>query len=154
MTSVKKFLVGIKPSLTNSVTFGDGLKGKVMGVGKLDYAGQPRLDDVLFVEGLNSNLISISQLHDQGLKVNFTNSECLIKNEKDEVIMKGSRSKDNCYLWSPEDTKCFSTCLKTKETVGRNSKLEKMVTAYKVTQDVRTLYCDNMSAINISKNPI
>lgn len=29
-----------------------------------------------------------------------------------------------------------------------------MLTEYKVTQDVMTLFCDNLSAINISKNPI
>ena len=29
-----------------------------------------------------------------------------------------------------------------------------MLTGYNVTQDVMTLYCDNLSAINISKNPI
>ena len=29
-----------------------------------------------------------------------------------------------------------------------------MLTEYNVTQDVITLFCDNLSAINISKNPI
>ena len=29
-----------------------------------------------------------------------------------------------------------------------------MLTEYNVTQNVMTLYCDNLSAINISKNPI
>jgi hypothetical protein len=29
-----------------------------------------------------------------------------------------------------------------------------MLTEYKVTQDVITLFCDNLSAINISKSPI
>ena len=29
-----------------------------------------------------------------------------------------------------------------------------MLTEYNVTQDVMTLFCDNLSAINISKNPI
>ena len=50
---------------------------------------------MLFVKGITTNLISISQLCDQGLKVNFTESECLVTNEKNEVVMKGVRSKDN-----------------------------------------------------------
>ena len=29
-----------------------------------------------------------------------------------------------------------------------------MLTEYNVTQNIMTLYCDNLSAINISKNPI
>ena len=32
--------------------------------------------------------------------------------------------------------------------------MKKMLTEYNVTEDVMTLYCDNLSAINISKNPI
>jgi hypothetical protein len=32
--------------------------------------------------------------------------------------------------------------------------MKQMLSEYNVKQDVLTLYCDNMSAINISKNPI
>src|SRR3954464_11072407 len=32
--------------------------------------------------------------------------------------------------------------------------MKQMLSEYNVTQDVMTLYCDNLSAINISKNPI
>lgn len=115
MTSVKKFLVGIKPHSTSYVTFGDGSKGEIKGVGKLDYTRLPSLDNVLFVKGITTNLISISQICDQGLKVNFNKSECFITNENNEVVMKGARSKDNCYLWTPPEIDCFSTCLMTKE---------------------------------------
>jgi hypothetical protein len=115
MTGVKKFLVNIKPYATTYVTFGYGSKGEIKGIGKLDYPGLPSLDDVLFVKGLIVNLISISQLCDQGLKVNFNKSECMVTNEKDEAIMKGARSKDNCYLWTPQETDCLSSYLMSKE---------------------------------------
>lgn len=98
MTGVKKFLVDIKSYFTSYVTFGDGSKVEIKGVRKLDYIGLPSLNDVLFVKGMSANLISISQICDQGLKVNFTKSECLVTNEKNKVIMKGARSKDNCYI--------------------------------------------------------
>ncbi|MCI11446.1 putative gag-pol polyprotein, partial [Trifolium medium] len=49
------------------------------------------------------------------MKVNFTKSECLVTNDKDEVLMKGVRSKDNCYLWVPQESTYSSTCLMTKE---------------------------------------
>ena len=32
--------------------------------------------------------------------------------------------------------------------------MKQMLTEYNVTQDVMTLHCDNLSTINISKNPI
>ena len=119
MTGVKKFLVDIKPHNTGYVTFGDGSKGEIKSVGKVDYPGQPSLDKVMLVKGLTTNLISISQLSDQGFKVNFTKEECLVTNDKGEVIMKGARSKDNCYLWTSPETKCSSTCLMTKEEEAR-----------------------------------
>ena len=101
MTGVKKYLVDIKSYSTSFVTFGDEAKGEIKGVGKLLCNGIRRLNDVLLVKGLTANLISISQLCDQGLKSNFTKSGCLVKNDKDDVLMKGVRSKDNCYLWVP-----------------------------------------------------
>ena len=39
VTSIKKFLVGIKPSPTKTVTYQEISKGRVMGVGKLDFVG-------------------------------------------------------------------------------------------------------------------
>jgi hypothetical protein len=99
MTGVERFLVDVKSYTTSYVTFGDGAKGEIKGVGKLINSGLPKLDDVLLVKGLKANLISISQLCDQGLKVNFNKDECLVKTDKGKLLMKGSRSKDNCYLW-------------------------------------------------------
>ena len=98
MTGIKKFLVDIKPRATSYVTFGDGSKSEIKGVGKVDYVGQPSLDNVFFVKGLAINMVSINQLRDQSLEVNFTQSECMITNDNNEVVMSGIRSKDNCYL--------------------------------------------------------
>jgi len=97
MTGVDKYL-DVIPYATSYVTFGDGAKGKIVGIGNLTKQGLPRLDDVLLVEGLTANLITISQLCDLGLQVKFTKCECQISDEKGEVLMRGTRSKDNCYL--------------------------------------------------------
>ncbi|XP_058768724.1 uncharacterized protein LOC131642498 [Vicia villosa] len=34
-------------------------------------------------------------------EIRFTKEECIITNEANEEVMKGFRSKDNCYLWKP-----------------------------------------------------
>ena len=70
---------------------------------------------MLLVKGLTTNLISISQLCYQGFKVNFSKEECLMCNEKNEVVMKGIRSKDNCYIWVPQELNLSSTCVSAKE---------------------------------------
>lgn len=66
MIGVYKFLENIRPCAKNYVTFGDGAKGKIVGIRNLVSEGSPRLDNVLLVKGLAANLISISQLCDQG----------------------------------------------------------------------------------------
>ena len=67
-------LVDVKPHPTSYVRFGDGFNGEIKEVRKLMYDGCPRLEDVFFVIGLTINLISVSQLCDQGLLVNFSKS--------------------------------------------------------------------------------
>ncbi|KAK2457616.1 gag-protease polyprotein [Trifolium repens] len=113
-TGVERFLVDIKSYTSSYVTFADGSKGQIMGIGKLINNGLPKLDNVLLVKGLKANLISISQLSDQGLKVDFSKNECLVTNDK-ELLIKGARSKDNCYLWVPQETTHSTTCFISQE---------------------------------------
>ena len=61
------------------VTFGDGKKGRILGKGSIEVQGLPLLKDVFYVEGLKANLISISQICDEGLTVNFLKSKCHVK---------------------------------------------------------------------------
>jgi hypothetical protein len=72
MTGEDKYLEDVRPYDGSYVTFGNGAKGKIMGIGNLIKHGRPRLDNVILVKGLTANLISISQLCDQGLVVNFS----------------------------------------------------------------------------------
>ncbi|CAJ2662295.1 unnamed protein product [Trifolium pratense] len=50
----------------------------------------------------------------KGMKVNFTKNECLVSNNEGDILMRGVRSKDNCYLWIPLEEASVSTCLLTK----------------------------------------
>ena len=59
--------------------------------------GLPRLKNVLHVEWLKANLMSISQLCDQKLNVKFTKNSCKVLNKSGKVVLEGSRSSDNCY---------------------------------------------------------
>ncbi|XP_058784316.1 uncharacterized protein LOC131659095 [Vicia villosa] len=115
MTGIKNLLEDIKPNSTSYVTFYDRAKGEIKGVGKLECPVVPKLENVLLVKGLTANLISISQLCDQGFNVRFTKDECVITNEENMEVMKGVRSKDNCYLWEPKTTSYPSVCSMAKE---------------------------------------
>ena len=48
------------------VTFGDGSKPVIRGIGTIDIPGLPMFEDVWFVDGLKANLLSISQICDMG----------------------------------------------------------------------------------------
>ena len=98
MTGENKFLKDVLTCTEGHVTFGDGIKGRVLGKGVLDVEGFPRLKNVLLVEGLKANLISISQLCDQDLHVKFSKNKCLMFDKFENCVMEGSRSLDNCYM--------------------------------------------------------
>ena len=50
MTGNKNLLTVLHPHATSYVTFGDGEKGEIKGIGKLNYPGVPNLDNVLLVK--------------------------------------------------------------------------------------------------------
>lgn len=78
MTKERNYLKDIKLYSNNYVTFVNGAKGKIIGKGKIDYHGIPFFNHVLLVNGITTNLISISQLYDQDLCVKFNSVECII----------------------------------------------------------------------------
>lgn len=82
------------------ITFGDGKKGKIHGVGHTENSEQLRLINVYLVERLKANLISISQVCDEGLTVIFTKVDCKSLNEHEHVKLKGIRQGKNCYIWN------------------------------------------------------
>ena len=53
-----------------------GVKGNVIEKGNIDLPGAPKLKNVRLVEGLSANLISISQLQNQGYSVKFSKEKC------------------------------------------------------------------------------
>ena len=93
-----------EPVSNGRVTFGDGFIGRVLGKGTLNVEGFPRLKNVLHVEGLKANLISISQICDSNLHVNFSRDKCFVMNEFGNCVLEGTRSLDNCYTLSQSYT--------------------------------------------------
>ena len=47
-----------------TVTFGDGSKSVIRGIGTVDIPGLPVFEDVWYIDGLKANLLSISQICD------------------------------------------------------------------------------------------
>ncbi|XP_012834159.1 PREDICTED: uncharacterized protein LOC105955000 [Erythranthe guttata] len=109
MTGVKEFLKNYQQITGGAVTFGNGKKGEVLGKGSLNHENLPKLKNVLLVEGLTSNLISISQLCDQDLEVRFNKFACRVLDKDENCVIQGTRSSDNCYILVSAGMNCFNS---------------------------------------------
>lgn len=72
--------------------FGDGVKK-----GSINQPGLPYIQNGRLVKGLSTNLISISELYDQGFSVNFSKDKHEVVDKKSKVILSGTRLSQNCY---------------------------------------------------------
>ena len=79
------------------MTLGDGSTSKVIGKGNISSQRLPSPTDILLVEDLKANHISISQLCDAQHQVQFFKTECSIFDKNGVCVMKGAHTSDNCY---------------------------------------------------------
>lgn len=60
MTSERSLFSQFGEKDEGSVTFGDGNVARIVGTGTIDVSGLPKLIDVLYMQGLKHNLLSIN----------------------------------------------------------------------------------------------
>ena len=90
MTGDKEKFSNLEVKDGGKVIFGGKQKGKIIGQGKVSEDSSCSVDDVLLVEGLNYNLLSISQLFDKGWRVIFEHDKCKIYDfQKNKVKLEG-----------------------------------------------------------------
>ncbi|KAM7466661.1 hypothetical protein LguiB_014223 [Lonicera macranthoides] len=97
MSGDKNIFTSLKEFQGGNVTFGDGKNSKIVGKGTVQAPGLPILENVLLVEGLKANLLSISQFCDTEHTVLFSKENCKILNSKGQCVLTGNRTMDNCY---------------------------------------------------------
>ena len=85
------------------VTYGDSTKGNFFGIGKFGAPSFTSIEDVLYVEGLKHNLLSISQLYDKGFKIKFNKDECLIMDETTNKVKLKSKRVNNIFMISLDE---------------------------------------------------
>jgi hypothetical protein len=103
----------------DGITFGDNRKGKVKGLVKIAISNDLSISNVLLVESLNFNLLSVAQLFDLGFSCNFTVDDVLIYSvDGSNLMFKGFRY-ENLYLvdFSSNEAK-LTTCLFSKASLG------------------------------------
>jgi hypothetical protein len=103
----------------DSITFGDNGKGKVKGLGKIAISNDLSISNVLLVESLNFNLLSVAQFCDLGFKYIFGVDDIeIISVDDSNLIFKGFRY-ENVYMvdFNAKEAQ-LSTCLLTKSSMG------------------------------------
>ena len=82
----------------SDIIFGDNSRGKVGGVGKIAISNDHSLSNVLLVDSLKFNLLSVTQLCDHGYKCSFTSDSIDVTSlDGKDQIFKGFRH-DTIYL--------------------------------------------------------
>jgi hypothetical protein len=91
MTGDKSKFMSLIESKSRNITFGNDALGKIKGKGMVSLSnGKGKAQDLLFVDGLKHNLLSINQVCDRGCKVVFTSKDCKIQSvNSGQLIAKG-----------------------------------------------------------------
>ncbi|WVZ75786.1 LOW QUALITY PROTEIN: hypothetical protein U9M48_023817 [Paspalum notatum var. saurae] len=87
MTGHRKWFSSLNPMSTKEyITFGDNGQGKVLGVGSVSLSAKLSLREVAFVRNLGFNLVSVSQLLDEGFEVRFKKGACRVLDAEETLV--------------------------------------------------------------------
>ncbi|GLJ33801.1 hypothetical protein SUGI_0679410 [Cryptomeria japonica] len=79
------------------IHFGNDAPCMVKGRGSISLNGKRSVDNVYWVDGLKHNLLSVAQLNDSGLTLQFKNGVCRIKGKDGKLVAIGMQTKGNLF---------------------------------------------------------
>lgn len=106
-TSDKSKSVSMEKYDGGVVRFGDDKVGIIHGGGSISLDGKHNIDDVLYVEGLNHNLLSVGQMVDKGYDLQFKNGKCRIFSGPGIEIASGTKTKGNIFHLNAGGKSCL-----------------------------------------------
>ena len=98
MTKNKSWFKNLRPKDGGVMKFANGIKSKIVGIGNVGKNDSDLITDVILVERLTHNLLSISQFCNQGYKVVFELSCCIKKDSTLDKTILTARRCDNTYV--------------------------------------------------------
>ena len=91
----------------NSVRFGNDAPCLIKGKGSIKIIDKLQCNNAYYVEGLDYNLLSVSQLNNSGCKVEFENKIAKIYDTNGKLIGKVDKTKSNLFYLDIEDATCL-----------------------------------------------
>jgi hypothetical protein len=110
MTGDRDRFLKLRKERDGSVSFRNGDSAKIIGKGTVRIGNKnTKAENVLLVEYMKHNLLSVSQMCDQGHKVTFNSQKCEIRKEgSGKLIATATRTSSNIYVLSEiGNEKCF-----------------------------------------------
>src|SRR5436190_1679759 len=92
------------------VTFGDNNQCKIIAIGNVGQGKNLLIENILLVDDLRHNLLSINQLYDTGYKVLFDNEACYLYYLYMKNIIAMEKRKRNIHVIDIHSVK-NNTCL-------------------------------------------
>jgi hypothetical protein len=121
MTGSKEMVKELRTGSSHAgyVTYGDSSRSTVLGLGKVVVSHNVTVEDIMLVESLSYNLISIAQLANMGFANFFDVGIVVLLWSKSLKVAHVGHVKNGLYVidFSKETTK-FATCLMAKVDVG------------------------------------
>ena len=103
MIGNKSWFRNLRPKDEGILKFTYGIKFKIVGIDNVGKNNSNLIIDVMLVEGLTHNFLGISQFYDQGYRVVFKSSQCVIKDSASDKIILTTRRRDNTYVLYLDD---------------------------------------------------
>ena len=111
MSGEEQFFSNVTKQDLSSVTFSDNSKVRAVGIGSVSFVGTTQVEHVLLVDGLKYNLLSISQLCDEGNIVIFEYDKCIIKSPETKKIRFVVQCHKNMYVLQLKELADQDECL-------------------------------------------
>jgi hypothetical protein len=104
---------------SDCITFSDNSQGKVLGFSKIAITTEHLISNVLLVESLDYNLLSVSQLCEMGYNCLFTDKGVVVFRRNDDSFTFKGVLRGKLYLvdFIPEEVK-LDRCLIAKTNLG------------------------------------
>ena len=107
MTGDKSKFITLNYYDGNSVRFGNDVHYLLKEKSSIQLKDKISCDNSYYVEGINYNLLSMSQLNSLGCKVEFENKIAKIYDTNGKIIGKGGQTRGNLFYLDMNDATCI-----------------------------------------------
>jgi len=109
MTGDRNKFISLKEKKDGTMSFGNDGSSNVIGVGTITFGSKDALaKDVLLVENMNQNFLSVGHMCDQGHMILFNSKKCEIRKDKfGKIVATTSIAPNNIYILDETPKGCF-----------------------------------------------